>query len=92
MTAESLFLLALVAGVCLVLVFASMAAGWRLGAGDTRQLRETVRALRGRTHELADALALEQRVVAALGDHLPEETVRAAVDSVTGASEGRHGR
>lgn len=92
MTAESVFLLAAVCVVLVVLVVASMAAGWRLGAGDTRQLRDTVRALRGRVHELTDALAMEQRVVQALGDHLPDETVRTAVDSVTGASEGRHGR
>lgn len=99
MIAESVFLLAAVGAGCLVLVVASMAAGWALRSRqhveDMRQLDRTAdeaRALRGRVHELTDDLAMEQRVVQALGDHLPDETVRTAVDEVTGAAEGRHGR
>lgn len=92
MTAESAVFLGAAAVVTVAIIVGSMALGWVLRGGDTRHLRDTARALRGRVHELEDCLALEQRVVLALGEHLPEATVRAAVDSVTGASEGRHGR
>lgn len=92
MTAESAVLLAAAAAVTVAVVIGSMALGWVLRGRDDRRMRDTARALRGRVHELEDCLALEQRVVLALGEHLPEDTVRTAVDAVTGASEGRHGR